>query len=62
MILEPFMFISNLKVKIVGAISGSSIATNFKPSHGNPPCYMVPFELLFPPEALLWNEHKRKIK
>jgi hypothetical protein len=62
MISEPFMFISNLKVKIVGAISGSSIATNFKPSHGNPPCYMVPFELLFPPEALLWNEHKRKIK
>ena len=62
MISEPFMFISNLKVKIVGAISGSSIANNFKPSHGNPPCYMVPFELLFPPEALLWNEHKRKIK
>ena len=62
MVSEPFMFISNLNVKIIGAISGSSIANNFKPSHGNPPCFMVPFELLYPPEALLWNEQKRKIK
>jgi len=59
---NPYEFIYNLRVQIIGAISGASIMNNFKIDHAPIPCYQIPFDLLYPPEALLWDEQKRKIK
>lgn len=59
---NPYEFIYNLKVQIIGAISGSSVMANFKVDAYPIPCYLIPFDLLYPPEALLWDEQKRKIK